>query len=144
MSKRRGCTTWYKLLDVFQEGHDFWKISTDIKLVSPKGNQSWIFIGRIDAKAEVPLATWWEELTHWKDSDAGKDWRQEEKGTTEDEMVGWNHWLNGHEFEQTPGVVDEQGGLVCCDSWGRKGSDRTERLNWTELALNSIFPKFTS
>ena len=68
----------------------------------------------------------------WKDPDAGKDWGQEEKGMTEDEMVGWHHQLNGHEFEWTPGVDDGQGGLACCDSWGCKGSDMTERLNWTD------------
>ena len=76
-----------------------------------------------------------------KDSDAGKDWGQEEKGMTEDEMAGWHHWLDGREFEWTPGVGDGQGGLACCDSWGRKESDTTERLNWTELtvALGLIF-----
>ena len=70
-----------------------------------------------------------------KDSDAGRDWGQEEKGMTEDEMAGWHHWLDGRESEWTPGVGDGQGGLVCCDSWGRKGSDTTERLNWTELIV---------
>ena len=69
----------------------------------------------------------------WKDCDAGKDWRQVEKGMTEDEMVGWHHRLNGHRFGWTPGVGDGQGGLACCDSWGRKESDTTEWLNWTEL-----------
>ena len=68
-----------------------------------------------------------------KDSDTGRDWGQEEKGTTEDEMAGWHHWLDGCESEWTPGVGDGQGGLACCDSWGRKESDMTERLNWTEL-----------
>ena len=76
----------------------------------------------------------------WKDPDAGKDWRQEEKGTTEDEMAGWHHQLNGHEFGWTPGGGDGQGGLVCCGSWGRKESDTTERLNWTEyLSSMSIY-----
>ena len=69
----------------------------------------------------------------WKDSDAGRDWGQEEKGATEDEMAGWHHWLDGHEFEWTPGVGDGQGGLVCCNSWGSKELDMTERLNWTGL-----------
>ena len=69
-----------------------------------------------------------------KDSDAGRDWGQEEKGTTEDEMAGWHHWLNGRESEWTPGVGDGQGGLACCDSWGHKESDTTDRLNWTELS----------
>ena len=72
-------------------------------------------------------------LTHWKDSDAGRDWGQEEKGTTEDEMAGWHHWLDGRESGWTPGVGDGQGGLACCNSWGCKQSDMTERLNWTEL-----------
>ena len=79
------------------------------------------------------LATWCEELTHWKDLDTGKDWRWEEKGTTEDEMVGWHHRLNGHEFEWTPGVGDGQGSLVCCSPWGRKQWGTTERLNQTKL-----------
>ena len=79
------------------------------------------------------LATWCEELTHWKRPWCWKDWRQEEKGTTEYEMVGWHHWIDGHEFEQAPGVGDEQGGLVCCSPWGCKELDTIERLNWTEL-----------
>ena len=80
----------------------------EIKPVNPKGNQPWIFNERADAEAKAPtlLAAWREEPTHWKDSDAGKDWGQEEKGVTEEEMFGWHHWLNGHEFEQTPGVGD--------------------------------------
>ena len=104
--------------------------------VHPKGNQSWIFIGRTDSEAETPIL-WPSDSKNWligKDSDAGKDWRWEEKGTTEDEVVGWYHWLNGHEFEWTPGVGDEQGGLACCDSWGHKESDWATELNWTELS----------
>ena len=88
-----------------------------------------------DAKAETPIL-WPPHAKSWligKDSDAGRDWWQEEKGTTEDEMAGWHHWLDGHESEWTPGVGDGQGGLACCDSWGRKESGATERLNWTEL-----------
>ena len=86
------------------------------------------------------LATSWEELTHWKDSDAERDWGQEEKGTTEDEMAGWYHWLDGRESEWTPGVGDGQGGLACCNSWGHKESDTTEQLNWTEgLTLKLLF-----
>ena len=107
----------------------------EIQAVHPKGDQSWVFIGRTDAKAETPIL-WPLHAKSWligKDSDAGRDWGQEEKGTTEDEMAGWHHWLNGHEFEWTPGIGDGQGGLECCDSWGHKESDRTERLNWTEL-----------
>ena len=102
-----------------------------------KGDQSWVFIGRTDAEAETPIL-WPNDAKNWligKDPDAGKDRRQEEKGTTEDKIVGWHHRLNGHEFQQAPGVGDGQGGLACCDSWGRKESDTTERLNWTELNL---------
>ena len=79
------------------------------------------------------LATWCKSWLIGKDPDAGKDWGQEEKGTKEDEMVGWHHWLNGHGFGWTPGVGDGQGGLACCSSWGHKESDTTEWLNWTEL-----------
>ena len=107
----------------------------EIKLVNPKGNQSWIFIGRTDAEAETPIL-WPPDAKNWlicKDPDAGKDWRQEEKGMTEYEMVGWHHWLDGRESEWTPGDGDGQGGLACCNSWGRKESDTTELLNWTEL-----------
>ena len=103
----------------------------EIKPVIPKGNQSWIFIGRTDAEAEL-LILWPPDVKTWliwKDHDAGKDWRLEEKETTEDEMVGWHHWLDGHEFKQAPGVGDGQGGLACCSLWGRKELDTTERLN---------------
>ena len=85
----------------------------------------------------ITLATWCKELTHWKRPDAGKDWGQEEKGTTEDEMVRWHHRLNGHKFEQTPGVGDGQGGLACCSPWGRKELDTTERLNWTDTIMQN-------
>ena len=77
----------------------------------------------------VVLAIWCEELTHWKRPDAGKDWRQEEKGKTEDETVGWHHQLDGHEFEQVPGTLNEQGIMACCSPWGCKAADTTERLN---------------
>ena len=106
----------------------------EIQPVHPKGNQSWVFIGRIDVEAETPIL-WPPHAISWliwKGADAGKDWGQEEKGTTEDEMVGWHHWFNGHGFGWTPGVGDGQGGLACCVSWGRKESDTTEWLNWTE------------
>ena len=106
----------------------------EIKPVIPKGNQSWIFIGRTDAEAKAPIL-WPADSKNQligKDPDAGKDWRQEEKGTTEDEMVGWHHLLNGHEFEYVQGVGDGQGSLVCCNPWGCKESDMTERMNWTE------------
>ena len=98
---------------------------------------TWDFFGRNDAKAETPVL-WPPHAKSWligKDSDAGRDWEQEEKGMTEDEMAGWHHWLNGHESEWTLGYGDGQGGLACCDSWGHKESDMTERLNWTELML---------
>ena len=103
----------------------------EIKPVSPKGNQSWIFIGRTDAEAETPIR-WPPDAKSWligKGPDAGKDWRQDEKGMTEDEMVGWHHRLDGHEFEQALGVGDGQGGLACCSPWGHR-----VRLDWgTEL-----------
>ena len=103
--------------------------------VHPKGDQSWVFIGRTDVEAETPIL-WPPDAKSWltgKDPDAGKDWGQEKKGMTEDEMVGWHHRLDGHGFGWTPGVGDGQRGLACCGSWGRKESDMTERLNWTEL-----------
>ena len=105
----------------------------EIQPVHPEGNQSWVFIGRTDAEAETPIL-WPPDVKNWviwKDPDAGKDWRKEEKGMTEDEMVGWLHQLNGHESEQIPGVSEGQGSLVCCSSWGCKESDTTEWLNWT-------------
>ena len=91
----------------------------EIKPVNPEGNQPWIFIGRTEAKAPK---LWLPDVKNWigKDPDAGKDWRQEKKGTTEDEMVGWHHWLNGYEFEQTPGDSEGQGSLAWCSLWGRK------------------------
>ena len=100
----------------------------EIQPVHPKGDQSWVFIGRTDAKAETPVL--WppdaESCLIGKNSDAGRDWGQEEKEMTEDEMAGWHHQLDGHEFNSTPGVGDGQGGLACCDSWGHKESDTTE------------------
>ena len=106
----------------------------EIQPVHPKGNiQSWIFIGRTDAEAETPIL--WppagKNWLIWKDPDAGKDWREEKKGTSEDEMVEWCHRINEHEFEWTLGVGDGQGGLACCSPWGRKELDTTEQLNWT-------------
>ena len=105
--------------------------------VHSEGDQPWVLVGRNDAKAETPVL-WPPHAKRWligKDSDAGRDWGQEERGMTEDEMAGWHHWLDGREFEWTPGDGDAgiQGGLACCDSWGRKESDTTEWLNWTEL-----------
>ena len=104
----------------------------EIQPVHPKGYQSWVFIGRTDIEAETPIL-WPPDVKSWfiwKDPNAGKDWGHEEKGMTEDEMVGWHHWLNGHGSGWTPGVGVAQGGLECCSSWGHKESDTTERLNW--------------
>ena len=119
---------------VLEKTHESPLDCKEIKPVHPKGNQSWIFIGRTDAEAEA-LILWPPDAKNWligKDPDAGKDWRQEEKGMTEDEMAGWHHWLNDHEFEQAPGVGDGQGSLACCSPWGRKDSDITEQPNWTD------------
>ena len=106
----------------------------EIQPVHPKQDQSWVFIGRTDAESETPIL-WPPHVKNWltgKDPDAGRNWGQEEKGTTEDEMAGWHHWLNARKFEWTLGVGDGQGGLPCCNSWGRKDSDMTERLHWTD------------
>ena len=118
-------------------GEDSWESLglQEIQPVHPKGDQSWVFIGRTDVEAETPII-WPPDAKSWligKDPDARKDWGQEEKGPTEAEMVGWHHWLDGHGFAWTPGVGDGQRGLACCGSWGHKESDMTERLNWTEL-----------
>ena len=123
--------TWFEVKIVFLN----MCLCQEIKPVLPKGNQSWIFPGRTDAEAETPIF-WPPDAKNWliwKDPDAEKDWRQEEKGMTEDEMVGWHHQLNGYEFESTPGVGNRQGDLACCSSWGCKALDMTEWLNWTEL-----------
>ena len=123
----------------------FWTVVLEKTLESPldckeiqpvhfTGDLSCVFFGRTDAEAETPIL-WLPHAKSWligKGSDAGKDWGQEEKGTIEDEMGGWHHWLDGHEFGWTPGVGDGQGGLACCDSWGRKESDTNQRLNWTD------------
>ena len=136
-----GCESWtvkkaeHRRIDAFE----LWcwrrllKSPLDCKEIQPvhsEGDQPWDFFGRNDAKAETPVL-WPPHAKSWligKDSDAGRDWGQEEKGMTEDDMAGWHHWLDGCESEWTPGVGDGQGGLACCDSWGRKESDRTERL----------------
>ena len=109
----------------------------EIQPVHSEWDQPWDFFGRNDAKAETPVL-WPPHAKSWlirKDSDAGRDWGQEEKGMTEDEMAGWHNWLDGCEFEWTPGDGDGQGGLASYDSWGRKESDMTEQLNWTELMV---------
>ena len=114
----------------------------DIQPVHPKGNQSWIFIGRTDAEAETPIL-WPPDVKSWligKDPDAGKDWRQEEKGTTEDEIVGWHHRFDAHKFEQALRVGDGQGSLACCNLWGcRIRPDWVTDLKWTEYFLTKIF-----
>ena len=107
----------------------------EIQPVHPKVDQFWVFIGGTDTETETPIFCP-SHAKSWlvgKDSDSGRDWGQEEKGTTEDEMAGWHHRLNGLESEWTPGVDDGLGGLACCDSWGHKELSTTERLNWTEL-----------
>ena len=115
----------------------------EMQIVHPKRNQPWIFIGNTDAEAETPIL-WPPGVKNWliwKEADSGKKWRQKEKGTTENEMVGWHHWLNGHEFEQTPGVGDGQGGLACRSPWGYNW---TTELNWTELNKQAFFVGFSS
>ena len=110
--------------------------SKKIKSVNPKGNHPWIFIGRTDDEAEAPVL-WMTDVKNWligKDPDAGKDWRQEEKGTAEDEMVGQHHWLNGHEFEQTPGCGERHRRLLCWSPWWHKESDMTYWLKIKSLA----------
>ena len=126
----------------------FWTVMLDETLESPldckeihpvylKGDQSWLFFGSTDVEAETPIL--WPPHTKswliWKDHDAGKDWGQEEKGMTEDEMVGWHHWHDGHGFGWTPRVGDGQGGLACYGSWGRKEmGTRVTELNWGHSA----------
>ena len=152
-----GCESWtikkaeHQRIDAFE----LWcwrrllRVPLDCKQIQPvhsKGDQSWLFIGKTDVEAETPIL-WSPDAKNWligKDPDAWKDWGQEEKGTTEDEMVGWHHWLDGHEFEQALGVGDGQGSLVCCSSWGCKELDTTERLNWTDWSESSMELKIYS
>ena len=118
--------------------------SNEIKPVNAKGNQSWIFIGRTDVKAEGPIL-WPPDMQNWligKDPEDGKDWRQEEKRTTEEEMVGWHHQLNGHEFEQALGVGDGQGSLECCSPQSRKESDMTGLNGGTSYQWNHTYLPF--
>ena len=122
---------WIVMLETLESPLD----CKEIQPVHPKGDQSWDFFGRADVEAET-LILWLPHVKIWligKDPDAVKDWGQEDKWATEDEMVGWHHWLNGQGFGWTPGVGDGQGGLACCSPWGRKESDTTEWLNWTEI-----------
>ena len=113
----------------------------EIQPVHPKGNKSWTFVEMSDAEAETPIL-WPPDAKSWligEYPDAGKDWRQEEKGMAEDEMLGWHYQLKGHEFEQAPGVGDGQGSLMFCSPWCRKESDVSERLNWTDACMLSHF-----
>ena len=113
----------------------------EIQPVHPKGNQSWVFIGRTDAKAETPIL-WPPDVKNWfmwKNPDAGKDSRRKEKWTTEDEMVGWHHWYNGHEFEEALWVCDGQGSLECCSPWAHQELDTTEGLNWNSSRTSDPF-----
>ena len=115
--------------------------SKEIKPVNPKGNQSWIFIAKTDVEAETSIL-WPPSAKNWligKDPENGKDWRQEEKGMTEDEMVGWHHRLDGHEFEQAPGIGEVQGGLACCSPRGSKESNTTSWLNWSGRTYFTIW-----
>ena len=130
----KNCCFWTVMLEKTLESPLDCK---EIPPVYPKGDQSWLFIGRTAVEADTSIlwpcdAKGW---LIWKDPDAGKDWGQEKKGMTEDEMVGWHHWLDGDKFEWILGVGDGQGGLACYDSWGHKESDTTERLNWTEYFI---------
>ena len=144
-----GCESWTirrlsteeLILSKCGVGEDSWESlgHQRVKLVSCKGNQPWIFIGRTEAEAKAPLL-WPPDAKSQlirKDPDAGKDWGQEEMGTTEDEMVGCHHWVNGQEFEQTPGDGGGQGSLACCSPWGRKESDTTEWLNNKNIPTNT-------
>ena len=144
MDVRAGLIKKVERQRIYGVGKDFWTVVLEktleshwdckkIQPVHPKGNQSWIFTGRTDAEAETPIL-WPPDAKNWltgKDSDR-KDWRWEEKGTTEDEKVEWCHWLHGHEFEKAPGVGDGQGRLAWYGPWGRKVLDMTEQLNWAE------------
>ena len=132
--------TWCFWTVVFEKTLESALVRKEVKPVHPKGNQSWIVIGRINAEAETPTL-WPPDAKNWfieKDPDAGKDWRQEERATTEDEMVGCHHQLDGQESQHTLGVDDGQESLACFSRWGSKESDITEWLNWTELYR--IFP----
>ena len=131
---------WWFSIVVLEKSLESPLDSKEIQPDHPKGNQSWIFIGRINTEAEAPIL-WLPDAKNWllgKDPDAGKDWRQEEMQMTENKMVGWHHQFNGHEFEQALGVGDGQGSLVYCSPWGHKQSDTTERLKWTELVIIKI------
>ena len=129
---------------VLKKTHESSLDCKEVQPVHPKEDQPWMFIGRTDAKAETPIL-WPPHAKSWligKYPDAGRDWEQEEKGMTEDEMAGWHHRLDGCEFEWTPGDGDGQGGLACCDSWDCKESDMAEWLIWSDLIWFSGSPRF--
>ena len=129
-SSNKGLYLWGVTIDALKRIY-----CKEIQPAHSDGDQPWDFFGGNDAEAETPVL-WPPHAKSWligKDSDAGRDWGQEEQGTPEDEMAGWHHRLDGLESEWTPGVCDGQGGLACCNSWGRKELDTTEQLNWTEL-----------
>ena len=143
-----GCESWDCEESWVPKNRCFWTVVLEktlpspldykeIQPVHPKGDQSWEFTGRTDAEAGTPIL-WPSHAKSWlfgKDLDVGKGWGQEKKGMTEDEMAGWHHRLDAHEFWWTPGAGDGQGGLVCCNSWGHKESDMTEWLNWTDSQI---------
>ena len=146
-----GCESW-TVKKAERQRIDVWTVVLEKTLESPldckdiqpvysEGDQPWDFFGKNDAKAEVPVL-WPPHVKSWltrKDFHAGRDWRQEEKGMTEDEMAGWHHWLDGRESEWTPGVGDGQGGLACCDSGDHKESATTEQLNWCSCERNWLY-----
>ena len=148
-----GCESWTMKKAECRRIWCFWTVVLEKTLESPldckesqpvhsEGDQPWVLFGRNDAKAETPVL-WPSHAKSWligKASDAGRDWGQEKKGTMEDEMAGWHHWLDGCESGWTPGVGDGQGGLTCCGSWGRKESDTTERLNWLTIKNSTSLP----
>ena len=140
-----GPKNWYFWTVVLEKTLESPLECKEIQPVHSEGDQPWDFFGRNDARAETPVL-WPPHAKCWligKDSDARRDWGQEEKGMTEDEMAGWHHWLDGRESEWTLGVGDGQGGLVCCDSWGRKESDTTEWSDlWSDLNDLMVFPTF--
>ena len=151
-----GCESWTVKKALALKNWCFWTLVLEKTLESPldckeiqpvhsEGDQSWVFFGRTNAKAETPIL-WPLYAKSWllgKDSDAGRDWGQEEKGMTEDEMAGWHHQLDEREFEWTAGVGDGQGGLVCWGSWGHKESDMTEWLNEPKYILYSLYFHFS-
>ena len=146
-----GCESWTIKKSWEPENWYFWTVMLEktlespldckeIQPVNPEGNQSWLFIGRTDVEAETPIL-WPPDVKNWviwKDPESGKDWRQEEKETIENEMVGWHHKLDGHEFEQAPGVGDGQRIPSCCSLWGHKELDVTEWLNWTDFKFGYV------